>query len=76
MEACIFQGLTGQRIDKVLGVIDELDQRLIRLAEAFDVALLPETESDGEQRARELILNGPSQRDRAPDQEDVDRLFS
>jgi chemotaxis protein CheZ len=72
--ACDFQDLTGQRITKVMRVMSIIENKVAKLIEAFseehpDVAGATEfTDAD--------LMNGPQLVDKAPSQDDIDKLFN
>ncbi len=79
MEACSFQDLTGQRLDRVSKVLMALDERLSKFAMAVRA-------DDGELQTgprevrhaawrREQLVNGPGMPD-ALNQDHVDRMMS
>jgi chemotaxis protein CheZ len=78
-EACSFQDITGQRINKVLDVMGQLEKRLQRFAKAVNVrdsAEGPDPEEALRQARREvLLLNGPQNAEVAIKQDDIDALF-
>jgi chemotaxis protein CheZ len=78
-EACSFQDITGQRINKVLEALGQLEKRLGRFAKAVNVrdsadAVDPE-ETLRQARREVLLLNGPQAEDVAIKQDDIDALF-
>jgi chemotaxis protein CheZ len=74
-EACTFQDLTGQRIKKVLNYLDALEGRLNKLATtARDYFGF--TEDAPKEDLNAGLLNGPQLSDVAPNQDDIDKLFS
>ena len=77
-EACNFQDLTGQQINKVMKVIDFLDDRLHSLTAIFsDAAKAAAVEAPGEKTVEEMtdddLMNGPQLAQ--PTQADIDALF-
>jgi len=72
IEACNFQDLTGQRIAKVLKVLDHLETRILRLAELFRTEAA-NANGDGKDNS---LLSGPPLPDNAATQADIDALFS
>lgn len=87
-EACSFQDITGQRITKVIKVIQDIEQRVDRLTAMFgDGEHVPvvETDGDGVKNAEsepspgELgheLANGPQLPNDAASQEDIDALLA
>lgn len=81
MEACAFQDITGQRITKVLRVLEHIESRVGKLVKIFGGAL-PEgytiklaTAAQGS-RPDESLMNGPQLGKDAPSQDDIDKLFA
>ncbi len=74
-EACTFQDITGQRIQKVVETLTHIEQRLERFASVMGVedAELEETLEDI--RKRENLLNGPALNGPEVAQDDIDALF-
>jgi chemotaxis protein CheZ len=74
-EACTFQDITGQRIQKVVDTLTHIEQRLERFASVMGVedAELEETLED--KRKRENLLNGPALNGPEVAQDDIDALF-
>ncbi len=60
LESCNFQDLTWQRVNKIIKLLDELEQP----------ALQPRQRSE-----EEKLLNGPQLPDAKPTQDEVDHLF-
>lgn len=76
-EACNFQDISGQRIKKVLGSLETLEQRLQGLADAMRVCLgdaavakAPEAQGDA------ALMQGPQLDSEAPKQDEIDKLFN
>ena len=73
-EASAFQDITGQRINKVIKALQQIERRLIALAEACGHAV-----EDGVPRvvvrAPDRLLNGPQLAANAASQDEIDRLF-
>jgi len=74
-EACTFQDITGQRIQKVVDTLTHIEQRLERFASVMGVedAELEETLED--KRKRENLLSGPALNGPEVAQDDIDALF-
>jgi chemotaxis protein CheZ len=75
LEACAYQDITGQRLDKVARIIGETGEGLARLAQASGAADASATETAAETRRRELHLNGPALSGPSVSQTDIDALF-
>ncbi|MBN66883.1 MAG: hypothetical protein CMM94_04875 [Rickettsiales bacterium] len=79
-DACNFQDITGQRINKVLKTLEHLENRIMKLVALFG-GDLPEgyvlKGEDGEnKRPDEHLMNGPQLTKDAPSQEEIDKLFA
>ena len=75
-EACSFQDLTGQRVNKVISTLRHIEERVTKFASALGVTDTASQESAEEARKRELLLNGPSMNGPATSQDDIDALFA
>lgn len=78
MEACSFQDITGQRVKKVLQIIEQVEMRIDRLVELLggDVATnTTETLATGTERPDESLMAGPQMSGQGVSQADVDKLF-
>jgi chemotaxis protein CheZ len=78
-EACSFQDITGQRINRVFESLGQLEKRLDRFAKAVNIRDSVEG-ADPEEALRQarrevLLLNGPQNEDAAIKQDDIDALF-
>jgi chemotaxis protein CheZ len=79
MEACSFEDLTGQRLDRAMGTLHEVEERLERFAKAVKIADAAER-FDRKAIAREarrqvLLVEGPQDRGVAIEQSAIDKLF-
>lgn len=75
-EACSFQDITGQRVSKVVHVLQQIEERVTKLASALGVEDKPvESLSEREQRARDLLLNGPAIGGPETAQDAIDAMF-
>jgi chemotaxis protein CheZ len=78
-EACAFQDITGQRIGRVVDVLNQIERRLGRFANAVnarDTNAAPDPEETLRQARREmLLLNGPQDEGAGIAQDDIDKLF-
>ncbi|MFT4090924.1 MAG: protein phosphatase CheZ [Asticcacaulis sp.] len=75
-EACSFQDITGQRVSKVVHVLQQIEERVTKLASALGVEDKPvEVLSEREQRARDLLLNGPAIGGPETAQDAIDAMF-
>lgn len=75
-EACSFQDLTGQRVNKVISTLRHIEERVTKFASALGVTDTAHEETDEEKRKRELLLNGPQMNGPATTQDDIDALFA
>lgn len=86
-EACNFQDITGQRITKVVKALQEIENKVDQMLEAFGEEAArqrresrQESESDKPSEAgassEAELLNGPSDDDESVSQEDIDRLLA
>ena len=71
-EASAFQDITGQRITKVVRMLQSLEEKLASLTEAFGPG---ETAANDVPQGDEALLNGPQLAKRASSQSDIDALF-
>jgi chemotaxis protein CheZ len=76
IEACAFQDLTGQRVNKVIATLRHIEERVSHFADALGVTDTAHVETDEERRQRELILNGPQINGPAASQDDIDAMFN
>lgn len=78
-DACSFQDITGQRINKVLRTIEEVEARVMRLITLFGGHLpdgyVPKELPERTKRPDEDLMEGPQLSGDKPSQEDVDALF-
>ena len=76
-EACNFQDLTGQRINKVIKVLNYIEERVDAMMATWDIREfqtmpLPE---DITRKDEDLTLSGPMAEGQAISQEDIDAMF-
>jgi chemotaxis protein CheZ len=78
-EACAFQDITGQRIEKVLDALVQVERRLGRFAHAVKVrdAAAGSDPEDVRRHARRevLLVHGPAADGEGIAQADIDRMF-
>jgi chemotaxis protein CheZ len=79
-DACSFQDITGQRINKVLKTLEQVEERVVTLVALFG-GKLPEGYEVPEHavkhmRPDEHLLHGPQLGADMPSQEEIDKLFS
>lgn len=75
-QACSFQDITGQRVQKIVETLRHIEQRVERFAKVMgvqDAAL--EEEDPREIRRKNLLLNGPSLNGPEVGQDTIDSLF-
>lgn len=79
-DACSFQDITGQRINKVLRTLEEVEHRVMNLMQLFGSALpegyVPPAGIERAYRADEALMNGPQLSKDLPSQDDIDQLFA
>jgi len=73
-EACNFQDITGQRITKVIKLIENIDERIEKLNELFGAPTEDHVVKISVDDERSL-LNGPQLSGQAASQADIDSLF-
>ncbi len=76
IEACAFQDLTGQRVNKVITTLRHIEERVAQFADALGVKDAQKGESAEEKRKRELLLNGPAIGGPETDQASIDEMFA
>lgn len=77
-EACSFQDITGQRVSKVVKVLDTVDERVRALLEKLG-QVDPASEPAGEHKpvaSDEELMNGPQLPGNAMSQADIDDLLA
>lgn len=76
IEACSFQDITGQRVSKVVGTLEHIENRIERFASVMGVKDAATGEKDAKDQWREdNLLNGPQIGGPATKQESIDALF-
>ncbi|WP_052657515.1 protein phosphatase CheZ [Thalassospira sp. HJ] len=78
-EACNFQDITGQRINKVVSTLEFVEERVHNMIsiwgeEAFSELPVPEVEEEARPEDADL-LNGPQLEGEGISQDDIDKLF-
>ncbi len=81
LEACNFQDITGQRINKVIGTMRFLEERIAALidiwgAEAFTDLPVAQADADAEDGDERDLLNGPQLENEGISQNEIDALFA
>ncbi|KZL18719.1 chemotaxis regulator CheZ [Pseudovibrio axinellae] len=80
-QACAFQDITGQRISKVVGTLNTIDERVSNFVERLRLkqeahADQNAEETEDERRKRELILHGPQHAGEGVSQDEIDALLN
>lgn len=81
-EACTFQDITGQRIQKVVSTLREIEVKVDRIMDTLSATVGPLNISDDYQERQadvndeKSLLNGPQMADKAISQEEIDRLLA
>ncbi len=75
IEACSFQDLTGQRVNKVVTTLRHIEERVTQFSLALGVQDAKREETASEKRDREQLLNGPSLNGPEVKQDDIDAMF-
>ena len=79
-DSCNFQDITGQRINKVIRLLETVEGRIVRLVELFGGALPegyePPEHVQRRDRPDEELMSGPQLAKDAPNQEDIDKLLA
>ncbi len=81
-DACTFQDITGQRIRKVIKLLENIEERINKLNDLFGSA--PKFAESQQENAADVVvpinekdlLNGPQLRANAASQDDIDTLFA
>ena len=80
-EACSFQDLTGQRVNKIVETVEIIEERINLLCQMLDMnamsgGKIEDAElSAKEKRKKDLMLNGPAHGNEGVDQSAIDKLF-
>jgi chemotaxis protein CheZ len=78
-EACSFQGITGQRITKVVGALKAIETKVAQIVAAFgpvDRILFDGSDEPGSAHPEAALLNGPQLATTAMEQSEIDRLLA
>ena len=76
-EASGFQDITGQRIGKVVGALQLIEKRVVRMSRLLQGEAVGDDDLAGTDRRPDAdLLNGPSLSDGASSQEDIDALLA
>jgi chemotaxis protein CheZ len=78
LEACSFQDITGQRINKVVKSIKQIDEKINRLMSVLEEKIpgLTSTVLQDTRVGDAKLLNGPQMPDKAISQDDIDKLLA
>jgi len=78
LEACSFEDITGQRINKVVKSIKQIDEKINRLMSVLEEKIpgLPSTVLQDTRVGDAKLLNGPQMPDKAISQDDIDKLLA
>ncbi len=76
-EACNFQDITGQRIQKVIKALQEIERQVLRMVVVFGLSHNEELDEDRKKELEEdaAILTGPSLTGTGLDQDDIDDIL-
>jgi len=74
-QACSFQDITGQRVQKVCDTLRHIENRVSHFAKVMGVTDAPIEECDRDRRKRDQLLNGPALAGPETKQDDIDRMF-
>ncbi|MCR6658871.1 MAG: protein phosphatase CheZ [Asticcacaulis sp.] len=77
-EACAFQDITGQRISKIVRLLNQIEARVADLAAVVGIGeeVAAADLTAAELRAQNLLLNGPALDGPETNQADIDVLFA
>ncbi|MDX2113306.1 MAG: protein phosphatase CheZ [Alphaproteobacteria bacterium] len=78
-EACNFQDVTGQRIRKVIKLLENIEERIGKLNELFgndDELMQQATSNAPDPMSDAALMNGPQLTGQAASQSDIDALFA
>jgi chemotaxis protein CheZ len=74
-QACSFQDITGQRVQKIVDTLRHIEERVARFAHVMGVEDAPCEVSEAEKRRKALLLNGPALGGPEVAQDQIDALF-
>lgn len=75
-EACSFQDITGQRINKVVLTLKTIDQKVAHIIATFRIRGEPSDTPAQTKPGNDQLLNGPQLSMTAMDQSEIDRLMA
>ncbi len=78
LEACSFQDITGQRINKVVKSIKQIDEKISKLMAVLEDKIpgIPSSVLQDTREGDARLLNGPQMPDKAISQNDIDKLLA
>jgi chemotaxis protein CheZ len=78
LEACSFQDITGQRINKVTRNLQAIEEKVSALVKvlADKIPGIPGRDYEDSREGDELLKNGPQMPDKAISQDDIDKLLA
>jgi chemotaxis protein CheZ len=75
-EACSFQDITGQRINKVVGTLKTIEAKVVQIVATFGKGDRETLDEFADAAADAALLNGPQHPAVAMDQSDIDKLLA
>jgi chemotaxis protein CheZ len=75
-QACSFQDITGQRVQKVVDTLRHIESRVARFAEVMGAQDATTEEDIRDKRKKDLLLNGPALNGPETNQDTIDAFFS
>jgi chemotaxis protein CheZ len=75
-QACSFQDITGQRVQKIVETLEHIEARVTRFAQVMGVQDAALEEDERAVRKKALLLNGPALGGPEVRQDEIDGMFS
>ena len=75
-EACSFQDITGQRINKIVATLQSIERKVAHIIGVFGQARLPAARPMAAESYAASLLNGPQLPEAAMDQSKIDALLA
>jgi chemotaxis protein CheZ len=75
-QACSFQDITGQRVQKVVDTLKHIESRVERFAHVMGVVDAPDEDDAKTKRKKDFLLNGPALNGPEVSQDAIDSLFA
>lgn len=75
-QACSFQDITGQRVQKVVDTLRHIESRVTRFAEVMGAQDAECEEDIRDKRKKDLLLNGPALNGPETKQDAIDAMFA